>query len=70
MTLEEFKEKYGEFLVEGSADKTLEDMVKEADDKLYYGKENGRNRIIVEEIKEDEEEEEEIPKKKSNKKKK
>lgn len=34
-------------LVEGSSDKTLEDMVKEADSKLYYGKENGRNQLVV-----------------------
>ena len=57
-------------LVAGGMGRTQDEVVKLADEKLYYGKENGRNRIIVEEIKEDEEEEEEIPKKKSNKKKK
>ena len=34
-------------LVEGSPEKTLEDMVKEADEKLYFGKQNGRNQLVV-----------------------
>ncbi len=34
-------------LVEGDPNRTMEDMVKEADDKLYYGKENGRNQLVV-----------------------
>lgn len=32
--------------VEGDCKKELYDLLKEADDKLYYGKENGRNKII------------------------
>ncbi len=34
-------------LVEGTPEKSLEDMVKEADEKLYYGKQNGRNQLVV-----------------------
>ena len=57
-------------LVAGGMGRTQDEVVKLADEKLYYGKENGRNRIIVEEIEEDEEDDEESPKKKPNKKKK
>ena len=34
-------------LVDGSTERRLEDMIKEADEKLYYGKENGRNQLVV-----------------------
>ena len=34
-------------LVEGTPDKSMEEMVKEADEKLYYGKQNGRNQLVV-----------------------
>ncbi len=50
-------------LVRGGLGRTQDEVVKLADEKLYYGKENGRNRIIVEEV-----EEEEEPKEKDNKK--
>ncbi len=33
-------------VVEGNCNKELYNLLKEADDKLYYGKENGRNQII------------------------
>lgn len=34
-------------LVEGKADRSMEEMIKEADEKLYYGKQNGRNQLVV-----------------------
>jgi len=41
-------------LVRGGLGRTQDEVVKLADEKLYIGKENGRNRIVVEEIEEDE----------------
>ena len=33
-------------IVEGSTDSKIEHIIKDADDKLYYGKNNGRNQIV------------------------
>ena len=56
-------------LAAGGMGRTQDEVIKIADEKLYFGKENGRNRIIVEDIEEDEEDEEETVKVKSVKNK-
>ena len=33
-------------IVQGSCDANIEHIIKDADDKLYYGKDNGRNQIV------------------------
>ncbi len=66
-------------LVSGGMGRTQDEVVKLADEKLYFGKENGRNRIVMEEIEEEddeddyedyEEEKPQKPKKKNTGKKK
>ena len=59
-------------LASGGLGRTQDEVIRIADEKLYFGKENGRNRIIVEEIEEKDEDddddyddyEDEKPKKK------
>lgn len=57
-------------LARGGLGRTQDEVIRIADEKLYFGKENGRNRIIVEEVEEEDEDddyddfEEEKPKKK------
>ena len=64
-------------LARGGLGRTQDEVIRLADEKLYFGKENGRNRIIVEEVEEEDEdddyddfEEEKPKKKKKNAKKK
>ena len=61
-------------LASGGMGRTQDEVIRIADEKLYYGKENGRNRIIVEEIEEEDEDDDDYDdfddeKPKKNKKK-